>query len=51
VLAVGIVAACATRNLSAAMERLDGYLRQWPVVGVLFLALTIVLAGAMLTGR
>jgi hypothetical protein len=27
VLAVGIVAACATRNLSAAMERLDGYLR------------------------
>jgi multicomponent Na+:H+ antiporter subunit A len=52
VLAVGIVvAAWATRNLSAAMERVDGYLRQWPVVGVLFLALTIILAGTMLTGR
>jgi len=51
VLAVDKIAACAARNLGAAMERIDGYLRRWPVVGVLFLALTIILAAAMLAGR
>jgi hypothetical protein len=36
------------RNFGAAIEALDWHLRQWPVVGVLFLALTIVLAATML---
>jgi formate hydrogenlyase subunit 3/multisubunit Na+/H+ antiporter MnhD subunit len=41
-------AASAARNLGAAMEMLDGHLRQWPVAGVLFLALTVILAATML---
>jgi formate hydrogenlyase subunit 3/multisubunit Na+/H+ antiporter MnhD subunit len=45
------IAARATRNLSAAMEQIDRYLRQWPVAGVLLLGLTIILAGTMLAGR
>jgi formate hydrogenlyase subunit 3/multisubunit Na+/H+ antiporter MnhD subunit len=51
VLAVGMTAVRATRNLSAAVERIEGHLRQWPVVGVVFLALTIILAGTLLAGR
>jgi multicomponent Na+:H+ antiporter subunit A len=50
VLAASTIAARATRKLGAAMERVDGYLGQWPVAGVLFLALTIILAGTMLAG-
>jgi formate hydrogenlyase subunit 3/multisubunit Na+/H+ antiporter MnhD subunit len=51
VLAVGGIAARAACTWSAAAERLEGQLRQWPVAGVLFLALTIILAGTMLAGR
>jgi formate hydrogenlyase subunit 3/multisubunit Na+/H+ antiporter MnhD subunit len=51
VLSVATIAARAIRNLSAAMERIDAYLRQWPVAGVVFLALTIILAGTLLAGR
>ena len=51
VLAVGMSTASAARDLGAAMERIDEQLRQWPVVGVLFLALTVILAGAMLAAR
>lgn len=39
------------RECGAAMDRLDAYLRQWPVAGVLLLALAIILSVATLTGR
>jgi multicomponent Na+:H+ antiporter subunit A len=39
------------RECGAGMERLDAYLRQWPVAGVLLLALAIILSMATLTGR
>ncbi len=51
VLAMDGIAACVARNSGAATERIEGYLRQWPVVGVLFLALTAILAGTMLVVR
>ena len=35
-------------KLGAAMERIDVYLRQWPVAGLLFLAVAIALAGALI---
>jgi hypothetical protein len=41
----------AVSAFGAAMEGFDLRLRQWPVAGVLFLVLTIVLVGAMLAGR
>ena len=41
----------AARDVGAAMEGFDGYLREWPVAGVLFLAVTIALVGAMFAGR
>ena len=37
----------AARNLAAAMEGIDRRLSEWPVAGILFVALTIVLIGTM----
>jgi formate hydrogenlyase subunit 3/multisubunit Na+/H+ antiporter MnhD subunit len=51
VLATGMSAAWVMRDLGAAMERIDNQLRQWPAAGVLFVALTVILAGAMLAAR
>ncbi len=51
VLAADEFAVRGTLNLGAAMERIERYLRQWPVAGMLFLALTVILAGILLTGR
>jgi hypothetical protein len=51
VLVVEEGAARAARKLGAAMEQVDGHLRQWPVAGMLFLVLTIILAGTMLMGH
>ncbi|HSR80372.1 MAG TPA: proton-conducting transporter membrane subunit [Hyphomicrobiaceae bacterium] len=51
VLAVVERAAPALRNLAAASERIEGWLRQWPVAGVLLLVLTIALAATLLVGR
>jgi hypothetical protein len=51
VLTPGMSAARAALGLGAAMERADGYLRQWPVAGVLLVAFTVILAGTMLAGR
>jgi formate hydrogenlyase subunit 3/multisubunit Na+/H+ antiporter MnhD subunit len=51
VLVFGERAVPAARNLSAAMERLDGCLREWPVAGVLFLVITIILVGTLFTGH
>jgi multicomponent Na+:H+ antiporter subunit A len=51
VLTPGMTAARAVLELGAAMERADGHLRQWSVAGVLLVALTVILAGTMLTGR
>jgi multicomponent Na+:H+ antiporter subunit A len=39
------------RTVGSVLERLDGMLRQWPVAGVSLLALAVVLAALMLTGR
>jgi formate hydrogenlyase subunit 3/multisubunit Na+/H+ antiporter MnhD subunit len=50
-LALAERAAPAFRNLAAASERIDTWLRQWPVAGVLLLALTIALAATLLAGR
>ncbi len=47
-LAAGNGAVRAARNLGTAMEAIDRYLRRWPVAGVLFLVLTLVLAATML---
>jgi hypothetical protein len=41
----------ALRSLGATMEAIDWQLRQWPVAGVMFLVITVILAGAMLVGR
>ena len=43
--------ASAGSRLSASMERIEERLRQWPVVGVLLLTLTMVLVATMLVGR
>jgi hypothetical protein len=50
VLAAGARLLPATRQLGRAMEQIDGHLRQWPVAGVLFLALTTLLGVTMLAG-
>jgi multicomponent Na+:H+ antiporter subunit A len=39
------------RAAGSMLERLDGMLRQWPVAGVSLLAVAVVLAALMLTGR
>ena len=39
------------RATGSMLERLDGMLRQWPVAGVSLLAVAVVLAALMLTGR
>jgi multicomponent Na+:H+ antiporter subunit A len=39
------------RAVGSMLERLDGLLRQWPVAGVSLLAVAVVLAALMLTGR
>jgi hypothetical protein len=41
----------AARDLAAAMEGLDRRLREWPVAGVLFVALTMVLIGTLFVGH
>jgi multicomponent Na+:H+ antiporter subunit A len=41
----------AVRNLAATMEGLDRRLREWPIAGVLFVALTIVLIGTLFAGH
>ena len=51
VLVLGDRAKRATRDFGAAMERIDRCLSQWPVTGVLFLVLAIVLFGTMFVGR
>jgi multicomponent Na+:H+ antiporter subunit A len=43
-------AAPAARDLAGAMEAVDNRLKEWPVAGVLFLAVTIVLVGTLLAG-
>jgi multicomponent Na+:H+ antiporter subunit A len=39
------------RAMGSMLERLDGMLRQWPAAGVSLLAVAVVLAALMLTGR
>lgn len=51
VLAADKAAARVAQKVGAGMERIDWYLRRWPVAGVVFLLLTIVLAGTMFAGR
>jgi len=51
VLAVVERAAPALRRAAASSERIDTWLRQWPVAGVLLLVLTIALAATLLAGR
>ena len=51
VLTAGARATRACRHLGAVTERIDEQLRQWPVAGVFFLALTVILAAALLAGR
>ena len=41
----------AARDLAAAMEGLDRRLREWPVAGVMFVALTMVLIGTLFAGH
>ena len=41
----------AAHDLAVAMEELDRRLREWPVAGVLFVALTIVLIGTLFVGH
>jgi len=41
----------AARDLAATMEGIDKLLKEWPVAGVLFLTLTVILVGALLTGH
>ena len=41
----------AVRDLAVAMEAIDGRLRQWPIAGMLLVALTLVLAGIMSAGH
>jgi hypothetical protein len=39
------------RDLAAALEGFDKRLREWPIAGLLFVALTIVLIGALFAGH
>ena len=50
VLVLGNGATRAARGVGAAIEGIDRPLRQWPVAGLLFMVLTIVLAATMLAG-
>ena len=50
VLTLAMRAAPAARRLAAAAVRIDARLLQWPVAGVLLVALTLVLAAALLSG-
>ncbi len=50
VLVLGGGAMRAARGVGTAIEGIDRPLRQWPVAGLLFMALTIVLAATMLAG-
>jgi len=50
VVVVGEAAIRATAAWGEAIERVDGYLRQWPVASLLLLTLVIILGAAMLTG-
>ena len=47
VLILGRAAAHSAGKLGAGMERIDGYLRRWPVASVAFLVVAAMLAGAM----
>ena len=51
VLAASGVALRGAQGVGIAMERINGHLCQWPVAGVLFLGLTIVLTGTLIFGR
>ena len=51
VLTAGARATRAAVIWGAVTERIDEQLRQWPVAGVFFLALTVILAAALLAGR
>ena len=51
VVVLGGWATSALRGFGAAMERLDARLSQWPMAGILFAALTIVLIVAMRSGH
>ena len=51
VVVVGAGAMRAARVWGDALERAEWFLRQWPVAGVLLLALVIILGGALLAGR
>ena len=51
VLALASGAARALRHLGAAMERTEAHARQWPVAGVLLLAVTTVILVATILGR
>jgi hypothetical protein len=44
-------AAPALRKAAAASERIEDWLRQWPVAGSFLLVLTIALAATLLVGR
>jgi multicomponent Na+:H+ antiporter subunit A len=50
VVVVGEAAIRATAPWGEAIERVDGYLRQWPVASLLLLTLAIILGAAMLAG-
>ncbi len=51
VLALAERATPTARKLAAAMQRVDARMRQWPVAGVLFVLLTIVLMGTLFVDR
>jgi multicomponent Na+:H+ antiporter subunit A len=51
VVVLGNGAMSAVRNVGAAMERLDARLSQWPVAGVLIVALTLILVATMRGGH
>jgi formate hydrogenlyase subunit 3/multisubunit Na+/H+ antiporter MnhD subunit len=51
ILVIGERGTPAIRALGKAMERIEGEMRQWPLAGVLLLALTTILLGTMLAAR
>ncbi|HYB41882.1 MAG TPA: complex I subunit 5 family protein [Candidatus Methylomirabilis sp.] len=51
VVVVGADATRAARVWGDSLERAEGFLQQWPIAGVLLLALTVILGGALLLGR
>lgn len=50
ILAVQPRAARVAADIGAAMESLDGYLRRWTTAGLLFLVITVLLAGTLVAG-